>query len=232
VVLVGVAFVTGLAVFAMVRLFAFVFLAEPRSDAARRALEPAMPLRGPVIVLAVAVLVLGVASPWASPLFPVPLPPLTVSLGLESTSSSTLALPAMLAVAMAAALTAAWLALRLLAPGSRVRRSHTWDCGQPIDATMEYTATGFSAPVRFFLRDIVRAEKHVVFDQVTPANPWIRRGRMEFRKAAGVLERLYLPIAASIEGVGAWLKRLQNGVIQFYVALILATLLVTLWVAL
>ena len=55
---------------------------------------------------------------------------------------------------------------------------------------------------------------------------------MEFRKAEGVLERLYFPIASLIEGVGVWLRRLQNGVIQFYIALILATLLLTLWVAL
>jgi hypothetical protein len=97
---------------------------------------------------------------------------------------------------------------------------------------MEYTATGFSAPVRFFLRDIVRAEKHVVFRPVVPSNPWIRRGEMEFRKAGGVLAGMYFPIARVIEGTGAWLKQLQNGVIQFYIALILATLLLTLWVAL
>ena len=68
------------------------------------------------------------------------------------------------AAAMAAALAArlAGAARARRAPRD-VRRYHTWDCGQPIDATMEYTATGFSAPVRFFLRDIVRAEKHLVF---------------------------------------------------------------------
>jgi hypothetical protein len=97
---------------------------------------------------------------------------------------------------------------------------------------MEYTATGFSAPVRFFLRDIVRAEKHLVFRPVVPSNPWIKRGEMEFRKAGGLLAGLYFPVARLIESVGASLKRLQNGVIQFYIALILATLLLTLWVAL
>jgi hypothetical protein len=86
--------------------------------------------------------------------------------------------------------------------------------------------------VRFFLRDIVRAEKHLVFQQVVPSNPWIKRGEMEFRKAGGMLAGLYFPIARLIENVGAALKGLQNGVIQFYIALILATLLFTLWVAL
>ncbi len=55
---------------------------------------------------------------------------------------------------------------------------------------------------------------------------------MEFRKVGGLLAGLYFPVARLIENVGASFKRLQNGVIQFYIALILATLLLTLWVAL
>ena len=52
------------------------------------------------------------------------------------------------------------------------------------------------------------------------------------RALDGVLAGMYFPVARLIEGTGAWLKQLQNGVIQFYIALILATLLLTLWVAL
>jgi hydrogenase-4 component B len=233
-VLVGVAFVAGLAVFAMVRLFAFVFLAEPRSAGARGAVEPAAPLHLPVLALAAAVLALGLLSPWLAFLFPVPFDVLTPTPGAGAaypTTQGLFVVPA-LGLAILAALGAAWLLRRALGPPSRIRRFHTWDCGQPIDATMECTATGFSAPVRFFLRDIVRAEKHLVFRAVVPSNPWIRRGEMEFRKAGGMLVGLYFPVARLIENVGASLKRLQNGVIQFYIALILATLLLTLWVAL
>ena len=233
-VLIGMAFVAGLAVFAMVRLFSFVFLAEPRSAQARAAVEPAGSLGRPIAGLAAAGLALGVLSPWMSPLFPVTFEVLgpSLSAGPPSSGPSGLWLAPALAAALAAALCLAWLIRR--SPGStlRTRRSHTWDCGQPIDATMEYTATGFSAPVRFFLRDIVRAEKHLVFRPVVPSNPWIRHGQMEFRKAGGILGRLYFPVARLIEDVGGWLKQLQNGVIQFYIALILATLLLTLWVAL
>ena len=240
--LIGMAFIAGLAAFAMIRLFGFTFLAEPRSQMARAAKEPAAALRDPVLALAVAVLALGVLLPWASPLFPVPAVyagwPLGAAaapadaFGTVSGGGGVPMLPFVLGLAMAAALAGAWLVVRALAPGRRARRFRTWDCGQPIDATMEYSATGFSAPLRFFLRDIVSAEKHLVFTPVVKSNPWIRRGEMEFRKAAGMLERLYFPVAGLIEGVGARLKRLQNGVIQFYVALILATLFLTLWVAL
>ena len=233
-VLIGVAFVAGLAVFAMVRLFSFVFLAEPRSTGARGAVEPAASLGGPVLALAAGVLALGLASPWLGFLFPAPfdLAAAGVAAARAFPRGQGLLVAPALGVSLAAALGAAWLIRRALGPPSRVRRYHTWDCGQPIDATMEYTATGFSAPVRFFLRDIVRAEKHLVFRPVVPSNPWIRRGEMEFRKAGGMLAGLYFPIARLIESVGASLKRLQNGVIQFYIALILATLLLTLWVAL
>ena len=228
--LTGVAFVAGLAVFAMVRLFAFTFLAEPRSDAARDAHEPALALGGPALVTGGLVLALGVLSPWAGLLLPVPwrgLPETGAGMA-ASTGVADGLLPLALGLSLAGALVAAWLARGF----PRTRRYHTWDCGQPIDASMEYTATAFSAPVRHFLRDIVRAEKHVVFQPVVASNPWVRTGRMEFRKAAGLLERVYYPIAQLIEDVGARLKQLQNGVIQFYIALILVTLLVTLWVAL
>ena len=233
-VLVGVAFVSGLAVFAMVRLFAFTFLAEPRAEGARAAVEPPAALRLPVLTMAAGVVLLGVATPWFTPLVPigidVPSPPAVAGSMLADGSLPWLA-PALAAAAVAAC-AVGWLLRRALGPATRIRRSHTWDCGQPIDSSMEYTATGFSAPVRFFLRDIVRAEKHVVFHPVVASNPWIKRGDMEFRKAGGVLAGMYFPIARLIEGTGAWLKQLQNGVIQFYIALILATLLLTLWVAL
>jgi formate hydrogenlyase subunit 3/multisubunit Na+/H+ antiporter MnhD subunit len=233
-VLVGVAFVSGLAVFAMIRLFSFTFLGEPRAAGARAATEPPAALHWPVLTMAAGVLSLGLAFPWLSVLFPVRLDipwPTAVAASMAPAGSLPWLAPA-LGLAMVAAFAAAWLLRRVLGPATRVRRYHTWDCGQPIDSTMEYTATGFSAPVRFFLRDIVRAEKHVVFRPVVPSNPWIRRGEMEFRKAGGMLAGIYFPIARLIEGMGAWLKQLQNGVIQFYIALILATLLLTLWVAL
>ena len=161
-VLIGVAFVAGLAVFAMVRLFAFVFLAEPRSDLARGATEPAATLHRPVLALAAGVLALGLLSPWLALPLPGPLrcarrrrsgraPPSREGGGSSSSP--------LLGLAVLASLGAAWLLRRALGPPSRIRRFHTWDCGQPIDATMEYTATGFSAPVRFFLRDIVRGRE-------------------------------------------------------------------------
>jgi hydrogenase-4 component B len=233
-VLLGIAFVAGLAVFSMVRLFSFVFLAEPRSAGARGAIEPPASLHRPVLALAAAVLALGLLSPWLGFLFPVPFDLLTPSVwaGAALSSGRQLWVAPALGLSLGAGLGAAWVLRRALGPPSRIRRFHTWDCGQPIDATMEYTATGFSAPVRFFLRDIVRAEKHLVFRPVVPSNPWIKQGEMEFRKAGGMLAGLYFPVARLIENVGASLKRLQNGVIQFYIALILATLLLTLWVAL
>jgi formate hydrogenlyase subunit 3/multisubunit Na+/H+ antiporter MnhD subunit len=232
VVLVGTGFVAGLAAFAMVRLFAFVFLAEPRSAEAHHAQEPSRGFWAPVASLAGGVLALGFLSPWLSWLLPtgpghaevVTMPLVT---GVPGAST-----PAALGlVIVAAGACGLVLARRLSGPG-RIRQYHTWDCGQPIDHTMEYTATAFSAPVRFFLRDLVRAEKHVTFAPVVPTNRWIRSGKMEFRSSEGILERIYFPIAALVEGVGQRLRRLQNGVIQFYIALVLATLLITLWVAL
>jgi hydrogenase-4 component B len=188
-----------------------------------------------VAVLAAAVVALGVAAPWAAWLFPmapgVPAPDAQEGLRAGMPAGASLLAPALGAL-LAAAVAAAALLRRVAGGRSKERRYHTWDCGQPIDETMEYTATGFSAPIRFFLRDIVRAEKHLSFEPVVGTNRWIRRGVMDFRKAPDRIGRLYFVVAAVIEGVGARLKLLQNGVIQFYIALVLATLLFTLWVAL
>ena len=237
--LVGVAFVAGLAVFAMVRLFSFVFLAEPRSAArarGRRAGGRRCDARSSS--LAAAVLALGLLVPWLSPLFPVPFDIARAgpaggtwapSGGRGLWRSCRRSAPAM---AAALAPRPGCCAARS-APRDAVRRYHTWDCGQPIDASMEYTATGFSAPVRFFLRDIVRAEKHLVFRPVVAVEPLDPAGpRWSSARRAGSSAALYFPVAQLIEAVGDRLRRLQNGVIQFYIALILATLLVTLWVAL
>ncbi len=138
-VLVGLAFVAGLAVFAMVRLFAFVFLAEPRSASAREAVEPSVSLRRPVIALAVAVFALGLLVPWIQPIFPAPFDILgrTPAGGWSASGGQGFGAMPALVLAIAAGLGGAWLLPRALGSRRGVRRYHTWDCGQPIDSSMD-----------------------------------------------------------------------------------------------
>ena len=97
---------------------------------------------------------------------------------------------------------------------------------------MEYTATAFSAPIRFFFRFFLRAQKVVTATPLTPNNPWVASRTMSLLVSQVWYDRLYAPIGSGVTRLAGLVGRLQNGSIQFYISLILLALLVTLIVAL
>ena len=109
-----------------------------------------------------------------------------------------------------------------------VRVTDTWDCGQPLTARMEYTATGFAAPIRFFFRSILLSRKTLIVEPVVPGNVWIARRRLEWSMTSIWEKWFYMPITSAVLKVSSAIKRLQNGVIQFYILLILLTLVIVL----
>ncbi len=109
-----------------------------------------------------------------------------------------------------------------------IRVTDTWDCGQPITARMEYTATGFAAPIRFFFRAILLSRKALITEPVSPENPWIARRRLEWSTQSLWEEWVYKPVASAVLAIATFIKRLQSGVIQFYILLILVTLVLVL----
>lgn len=230
-VLAGVAFVGGLAVFAMVKFFGITFLGQPRSAHAEAATEPPAGLSLPVMLMAVLTIGFGLATPFF----------VRVLAGLagemHAVNGQLLAgngrwSPLLFTVCGAGVLLVVYGARRVLSRPGYERAYHAWDCGQPMTAGMEYTAIAFSAPIRFFFRTLIRRTKVVTVNPVVATNPWIvtRTFAMDIRRIW--YDWLYVPVIRGALFASTWVRRLQNGVIQFYIALIALALAVTIALAL
>ncbi len=221
------AFVGGLAVFAMVKMFALIFLAEPRSEHATHAHEPAAGLGVPVMATAVLSALIGLLAPTI--LQATHFGAITHGQGLSAaiSLSGNSYLPGITAGLLFASMALAFFLRQLLSNPSFERAYHTWDCGQPINAQMEYTATAFSAPIRFFFRLLLRTNKQVSATPVTVTNPWIATKQFNLEIRRIWVELFYQPISRGALFLSTQIRRLQNGVIQFYIALILLALVVT-----
>jgi len=232
VILAAVGFVAGLALFAMVKMFAIAFLAKPRTDEAAAAVEPKPGFLIPIVVLAFISLILGLFSPLVlNKIGAVDLAPADLGTQVISTGGGGLA-PLSLFLVIAGISLALFLLRRLLSDVKFERSYQTWDCGQPTTPRMEYTATAFSAPIRFFFRFFLRAQKVVTATPLTPNNPWVASRTMSLLVSQVWYDRLYAPIGSGVTRLAGLVGRLQNGSIQFYISLILLALLVTLIVAL
>ena len=225
-----VALVGGLAIFAMVKLFALSMLAEPRSAHAQEVHEP--PSAGELFsigVCALAILVLGLYAPTVLTLIgggAMTVSPLELSVG-----SATIQ-PSLILWLLLGSVLFVWIGRRLTSRVENEREYHGWDCGQPIDASMEYTATAFSAPIRFFFRLMLRIKKRVETQPVVASNPWIVSHTSTVHVRSIWMDFGYLPAGRFLLGVADQVKKIQNGNIRFYLFLIFATIILTLWIAL
>ena len=224
------ALVGGLAIFAMVKLFAISSLAEPRSPHGSDSLDcPSLWEMIPIGVFAISVLLLGlfatvilalmrgetaIPSPW-----------------LLSVGSSAIH-PSVILLLLSACVLAVWVLRRLVSRVEHERMYHRWDCGAPVNASMEYTATAFSAPIRFFFRLILRTKKIVSVEPVLATNPWIVSKRFNMNLRSIWMDFAYLPLGRFFVGLSLQVKKIQNGNIRFYLFLIFAALILTLRIAL
>ncbi len=230
--LAGIAFVAGLALFAMVKFYAIAFLGLPRTEAAAQSSEPVFGLLLPSFVAAIVVTVFGVLAPKVlASLGALSLVGANSAAGVVKVDGGSL-LPLALTIVMAALAALVVLTRYVVSNPDKEREYQTWDCGQPLTARMEYTGTAFSAPIRFFFRFLLRTNKQVISSPVLATNPWIATKRFELTINSVWYDRLYAPFGAGLTGLANLLRRIQSGSIQAYVALIVVALLVTLIIAL
>ncbi|MFZ2153744.1 MAG: proton-conducting transporter membrane subunit [Candidatus Moraniibacteriota bacterium] len=109
---------------------------------------------------------------------------------------------------------------------------HTWDCGQPIDATMQYSATAFSAPIRFFFLTFIGRKKIIQSEPLVITNPWIRKYSFDLSIRSIWSDALYAPIAKSLLLLAQKTRIIQSGRIQYYILFLLCALIITLIFAL
>ncbi len=221
-VLAVVALVSGLAVFAFIKLFSVAFLGRARTSEAEHVSPMPRSLTLPPLVASVLVLFSGLfAFPYLSQL------PRTqvLQLPLVSTVVPGAAMSASIALlALVLALVIVAAVYRTFARRS-IRVTDTWDCGTPLTPRMQYTATGFSAPIRFFFRSLVLAQKQMVAEPVVSTNPWIATRRLSWTTESFWEAWLYRPVGKATLALSSLVRRLQNGAVQFYLALVFLTLI-------
>jgi hydrogenase-4 component B len=240
-VLVSLLGLTGaLAAACFVKVFAMIFLAKPRSTHVAEAKEASRLMLAPMGLLAALCLVLGV--------LPVPLiglltrtvapflgeaPAATLAAGdwyavgfTAATAAGTMS-PAALTALLLAGAAAAFAGYRLYGRAS-CAAGETWTCGIVPNARMEYTATGFSDPIRRAFRAVLLPKPDVVTED---GHRYFGRRMVFHVKITYVFtELIYRPASRGTVALAHFMKRLQTGSVQLYVGYIMAvTIAVLVW---
>jgi hydrogenase-4 component B len=236
----------ALAAACFVKAFGITFLAQPRSDHARHAHEaPFTMLLGQGVLTAACVFLglfptvfLKVFDPLTHQLTGQQLSQqLTVTNGLvlagnvSTTWSGTVSTLGILLIGLSL-LTVPFALWLFLARSARTRIAPTWDCGlRGLTPHMEYTATGFSKPIRMIFKTLFRPRREVQreYDFLPYFATTIR---FESHVEEVFLTRLYRPLNEWVLRVSRRLRALQAGSIQAYLSYIFVTLLALLLFAL
>ena len=234
----------ALAAACFVKAFGITFLAQPRSEAAAQAHEvaPTMLLGQAVLVAACVFLglfptvFLRILDPLTQQLTGQQISPLlTLANGLVLSgvnqaggTVSTLGI-AVLGVALLFIPFALWL---VFGQKTKKRIGPTWDCGlKGLTPRMEYTATGFSKPIRMIFKALFRPRREV--QREYDFSPYFTTSiRFEARVEEVFETRIYRPLQRQVLRLSRRMRALQAGSLQAYLIYILITLLLLLIFAL
>jgi hydrogenase-4 component B len=234
----------ALAAACFVKAFGISFLAQPRSTHSQHAHESSPTMLFGMTVLAAACVALG--------LFPTALirlmDPLTqqlagkqlsaqLSLGnglvLTSLNENTGTVSTLGILFISLSLLLIPFALRLtFARRSWTRRGPTWDCGQRmLTPQMEYTATGFSKPIRMIFKALFRPRREVQLEYDF-SRYFATTIRFESHVEEVFERRIYRPARILILRASRRIRAIQAGSIHAYLLYIFITLLLLLLFAL
>jgi hydrogenase-4 component B len=234
----------ALAAACFVKAFGITFLAQPRSEAAAKAHEaPVTMLLGQGVLVAACVF-LGFCPSQVLKI----LDPLTQQLtGLQISQQLTMANGLVLAGANPAGGTVSTPGIALFGLGlltiplglwlvfglkTKTRIGPTWDCGlKGLTPRMEYTATGFSKPIRMIFKALFRPRREVQRDY--DFSPYFTTTlRFEAHVEEIFETRIYRPVNRWVLWASRRMRALQAGSLQAYLIYIFITLLLLLIFAL
>ncbi len=234
----------ALAAACFVKAFGITFLAQPRSEHAAHAREASPTMLFGMGLLTAACVFLGLFpttfltlfGPLTQQLVGQPLPAhLSLAngwvLGNTQELGGTVSTPVI--VLMGLCLLPVPLVLWLFfGRGTQVRIGPTWDCGlKGLTPQMEYTATGFSKPLRMVFKALFRPRREV--QREYDYSPYFTTTlRFESHIEEAFVRRLYRPLKRSILLASRRMRALQAGSIQAYLIYIFLTLLLLLVIAL
>jgi len=234
--------VLALACFA--KAFGISFLAMPRSAHAREAREVPWAMRIGMAEMALFCVALGLAPMGVVPMIDRVTAPYTgASIAGRVLSVSGLALmPGMgigfasistpvLAILLVILIPAGLLAAAALGGRLRKRYSHTWGCGINLKPRMEYTATGFSQPIKQVFSMIYRPTVKLETEMLEESHYFAKRMRFETHIEPVFQKVLYDPVVRMLNRIADRLRVVQAGSLHLYLTYIFLTLLILLlWV--
>ena len=129
-------------------------------------------------------------------------------------------------IAVFAIVCVALLLTRIIGGKYKSRRYGTWDCGfgTPLNSRMQYTATGFSKPIRIVFRILFRPSRKLSVEGINPYHP----EKMEYKVSTEpVFERyIYNPILYFLKVSSRKIKfRVQTGSVHLYLIYIFIAVL-------
>ena len=223
-----------------VKAFGITFLAQPRSEAAANAHEAS-----PTMLMGQAVLVAACVFLGLFPaVFLKVLDPLTQQLtGLQISSQLTMANGLVLSGVNQTGGTVSTLGIAVLgiclliipfmlrlvfAQKAKTRIGPTWDCGlKGLTPRMEYTATGFSKPIRMIFKALFRPRREV--QREYDFSPYFTTSiRFEAHVEEVFETRIYRPLHRQVLRLSRRMRALQAGSLQAYLIYIFVTLLLLL----
>ncbi len=227
-------FTGALALGCFVRLFGIAFLGRARSEVAEHAHEAdkfmllAMGMASalvlafglyPVPVLQAASLALGLPGDFAAG---------SVGLAWAGVGAGAAYKPLLLLLLLAVL----GLVLYLAVKNCFVQQSVTWNCGTYPTARQQYSATGFSKPVRRAFDYLLQPKRQVSYMRKEHAY-FGRQLSYKLEIPDMITEKLYMPFQKHFVGISAFLRRLQQGSVRLYVSYVMvAMMLVLVWGAL
>ncbi|PYJ03697.1 MAG: hypothetical protein DME25_11500 [Verrucomicrobia bacterium] len=234
----------ALAAACFVKAFGITFLAQPRSEEAARAHEASRTMLMGMGLLTAACVFLGLFPTLFLKLFD----PLTLQLTGEQLSGQlSLANGLVLGNTQAQGGTVSTLGIALMGScllpvplvlwvffgrRTQVRVGPTWDCGlKGLTPQMEYTATGFSKPIRMIFKALFRPRREV--QREYDYSPYFAKTlRFESHIEEAFVTRIYRPLNRTVLRFSRRMRALQAGSIQAYLIYIFITLLLLLMFAL
>jgi hydrogenase-4 component B len=228
----------GLAIACFVHTYGVTFLAMPRTEHARNAKEAPRLMQWGMGVLAVGCLATGLASFVLIPVFGGAAMAYTGSGALTSGLSWFFMVPivpgftgfspAMVLLAMVIVMPIIYGVSRVAGGKQKVEIADTWDCGTPLNARNEYTATAYSNPINKVFTRIFRPKPRV---ETTPsASLYIFKEKKYTanEKELVIENRFYVPLVQNVVKFARKIRGMQSGSIRNYLLYIFATLMVLL----
>jgi len=220
----------GLTAAAFTKAYGIAFLGEPRSDAARDAVDAGRLSRACLLMLALGCLGFALGAPW---IFGLLISPAALSLfpaGMSTAQGAQAAVEAVallerglgLGLGLVALFFAFWLSRKLLLRlDGGTREARTWDCGYQLGTPrIQYSAASFVGPLtRLFAAVVGLTRRHAQSGEIFPS-----RLLCEFRLSGGLLRGVFAPFFESVRQVCDSLKVLQHGHIHIYILYILVVI--------